>query len=828
MNSKIILVLLLFASVGIQAQRGGGQRGTGEGMIGIKAKGQVIDDNSGMPLEYATISVFSMRDSSLVGGGLSDSEGMFSVDIRPGKMYGVVEFLGYEALRIADISMTRDQIQSGQREIDLGILKMTEGGTLLDEVEIRAEKSETQFSLDKRVFNVGQDLANRGGTAEDILNNVPSVSVDIEGAVSLRGSEGVRILIDGKPSGLVGNGNANGLRSIPSNMIEKVEVVTNPSARYDAEGMAGIINIVLKKDTGSGFNGSFDLTGGYPGQFGVGMNVNYRKNNLNWFLNIGLSKRTNPGSGYFYSERNLRDTLFISENFRTQNRGGLSNSIRFGADYFLSQKENITTAFLYRKSNEDNESTLNYNDYLFNYPENRVDSYYRYDDQEEREKDIDISILYNKEFSSREHALSATAQYSKSTETQKSDYSEGANVGNVPNKTIAIPTQRSDNTEGEKNWLFKMDYTKPLGNKDHRYELGSQVSIRNISNDYLVEEIQDDVWQNLNGLSNDFQYNENILAFYSTYGNRYGKFSYQAGLRFEASQVKTELIETNEINDRSYSNFFPSLHLNYDLAANHALQVSYSRRLRRPHFRMLNPFFSFSDNRNFFTGNPNLDPEYTDSYEVGQIKYWDNLTLSTSIFYRHSTGDFQYLRTLNADGTTISKPQNLGTRDESGLEVTAQYKGGKWLRLDANVNLFQLNSSGTFEGLDFSTENFTWSSRFTSQVTFWSNTDLQIRYNYRGPRNTAQGSRRGAGSLDLGLTKDFLSNNLSATLSVNDVFNSRKRIGVTDILDYYDKSEFQWRSRSTTLTLSYRLNQKKKKNQRSRGEGGGGDEGPEF
>ena len=273
-----------------------------------------------------------------------------------------------------DIPFDRDAIRSGNRTIDLGVVGLQVAGIALNEVEIRAEKSETQFSLDKRVFNVGKDLANQGGTAQDILDNVPSVSVDIEGGVSLRGSEGVRILIDGRPSGLANQDNANGLRSIPANLIESVEVITNPSARYEAEGMAGIINIILKKDKGSGFNGSFDVNGGYPEQAGVGANVNYRKGKVNWFANLGLNRRVSPGRGFSLSTLDRPTDTFIQEITRESDRKSLSNSARFGIDFFPSEKEILTGALLYRRSDEDNFSALTYNDFINTFPDNLVSS----------------------------------------------------------------------------------------------------------------------------------------------------------------------------------------------------------------------------------------------------------------------------------------------------------------------------------------------------------------------------------------------------------------------------------------------------------------------
>ena len=794
-------------------------------MPAITVKGQIVDGVSGAPLEFATLSIYSRRDSSLVSGGITDLEGKFSISTRPGALYMDAEFIGYEASRF-DIPIDRDQVRAGNREIDMGVLSLSTGSIQLEGVEVRAERSETEFSLDKRVFNVGKDLANRGGTAEDILDNVPSVTVDIEGQVSLRGSSGVRMLINGRPSGLIGADNANGLRSIPANMIEKVEVITNPSARYEAEGMAGIINIILKKETGSGFNGALNATGGVPGRAGAGANLNYRKGNLNWFVNYGLNYRSNPGFGYSYQESYRPDETFIQEQDRDSERTGLSNTVRFGIDIIPSDKETITGALSYRRSDEDNFSSLIYSDYIDDYPANLIRRTTRTDDQLEDESDLEYSINYRKEFSSRNHVFRATLSYEDNTETQSSDFLEVAQ--DFIGVEVADLVQQSYNEEKNGDWLFQIDFERPLG-EDHKYEVGMRSTLRDIRNDYLVEELQDGVFINLEGLSNNFIYDENVHAAYAIYGNKINKFSFQLGMRGEYSDVVTELVQTDEINDRDYLNFFPSTHLNYELPANNAIQISYSRRIRRPRFWDLNPFFTFSDSRNTFSGNPNLDPELTDSYEFGHIKYWDNTTISGSFFYRHTEGVIERLLTFNPDGTTNRQPQNLSTRDDYGLELTFQYSGLDWLRLDGNANFFRTQTDGGNVDASLQADDITWFGRMTSRFTFWEGSDLQVRFNYRAPRESTQGRRKAIASLDIGWSKDILNKQGTLTLSIRDVFNSRRYAGTTIGENFFRDSEFRRRNRTANVAFSYRINQKK---QRSRGQRGGGGEfeggGPEF
>lgn len=819
MKKLIVLLsftLLAYSLFGQRGNRPGGERPQ------LNILGSIVDSDSNTALEFATISLFRVKDSTLVTGGLTDMDGKFSFQVAGGQYYGVAEFIGYNNTAV-DIVIDRDKIRSGDRNVDLGIISLSADAVQLEGVEVIAERSETIMTLDKRVFNVGKDLANRGGTAEDILDNVPSVTVDIDGAVSLRGSSGVRILINGRPSGLVGADNANGLRSIPSSMIESVEVITNPSARYEAEGMAGIINIILKKDTRGGFNGSFDVNAGWPLQSGVGANINYRKGKINWFASYGLRYRENDGGGKSYSETVQPDQLFIQDQIQDRNRTSWSNSVRAGVDYFLSDKENLTGSFLYRNSNEDNLATISYLDYIDNFPANLTSSTIRTDDQIEDENNLEYSVNYRKEYTNRNHELKASVQFSDKGESQYSDFLEVAEV--VVGESIRDVVQRSTNDEGEKTWLFQLDFTKPIG-KDGKFELGARSSLRNIGNDYIVEQQnENNQFETLAGLTNNFNYDENIHAVYGIFGNKMGKISYQIGLRGEYSEVLTELITTGEINDRDYFNLFPSGHFNYEFSQGNSIQLSYSRRLRRPRFWDLNPFFTFSDSRNTFQGNPNLDPEATNSYEIGHIKIWEGFTLTSSLFYRHTTDAIQRILTFNSDGSTNRSPANLATRDDYGAEVTFAYSSLSWLRLDGNVNAFQTKTDGGNVDQNLQANDFTWFGRFTSRFTFWNKTDLQLRFNYRAPVETTQGVSKSIATLDIGITKD-ISSNSTLTLSVRDAFNSRRRRSETFGEGFFRESEFQWRARTVNLSYNYRINQKKKR-QRS-GDGGDYEGGGEF
>ena len=744
-----------------------------------------------------------------------------------GKYFAQVEFLSFKTRTISDVPLGK-----GQFVADLGTIALAADSETLVEVEVRAEKSQMQIGLDKRVFNVGKDLANTGSSAEDILDNVPSVEVDVEGNVSLRGSENVRILIDGKPSGLVGSDSGSGLRSLPSNLIDKVEVVTNPSARYEAEGAAGIINIVLKKDKKKGVNGSFDVTTGVPANYGIGVNMNFRREKVNFFVNYGLSYRSNNGGGKTFQERLTDDAILIQDQVRDHERGGWSNSIRFGADYDINKYNTLTGSFLYRKSDEDNLANIIYKDFIGSTDFNDLEEITtRTDNEKEDESSIQYSLNYKKTFDKKGQELTATVQYEDDSESESSDYIEQYFDRNNDLLGRADLLQESRNTESEKQYLFQVDYVNPIG-KDGKFEVGLRSSIRDIRNDYEVNEFDDNIWQPLldfrgNPLSNNFKYDEDIHAAYAIFGNKKGKFSYQFGLRGEYSQVVTELVETNELNDRDYFNLFPSAFFNYKFSEKNAVQLSYSRRIRRPRFWYLNPFFTFSDARNQRTGNPNLDPELTHSVELGHIKYFEQGTLTSSIYYRYSEGTIaRSIRTVLNDQQTLSRPENLKDEHAYGLELTLSYSPFKWWRINSDANFFRAITDGTNVQEGLKADTYAIRGRVTSRMTIRKKTDIQLRLSYRGPRETTQGRSKSITSLDISANRDILKKKATLTLSIRDLFNTRKYRSEVFLDDFFSDSEFQWRARTATLTFNYRLNQKKKRGgRRGGGSFGGGGEG---
>lgn len=774
-------------------------------------KGKVIDKSSKKALEYATVMVYNQADSSFVSGSITGNEGQFDIKLKPGTYYILVQFLAYGTITLNDVVVIR-----GKTPRDLGDLFVAPDRALLDEFEVIAERSTVEMSLDKRVFNIGKDISSKAGNAIEVLENIPSVTVDIDGNVSLRGDEGVRVLIDGKVSGLAGISNRNALRSIPSDMIERIEIVTNPSVRYDAEGTSGIINIVLKKDRRVGFNGSVDLSTGFPLQAGVGINTNYRFNKFNLFANYNFNYRENIGGGTSYREF-FTEIPSVTEQDTERKRKDLSNTIRVGAEYLIDPNNSLTFSIMYRMSDENNRSTVTYND--FRPAGVLINQSQRVNDETEQDPNLQYAFDYKKQFKRKDQLLTANIQYFKNSENGNSDITENILFRPGSELTLLPLLQNTTNNEKESNLQIQADYFHPFGGKA-KLETGLKFQMREIANDYEVKEADESgLFFVLDDFTNHFTYEEQIIAAYALFGNDVGRYSYQLGLRSEISDIQTLLKETNENNKNNYIDLFPSAHFTYKLTEADNLQVSYSRRIRRPGFRQLNPFRTFTDNRNFWTGNPDLRPVYTNSFEFGYLRYWKKASFNANTYYRHSTDVFQRIeRVDDSTGISYTRPENFAKNDAYGLELIGMASPIKWWNLNASLNFFRSMTEGEAYDIFYTTDNYTWTGRMTNRFSIRKGFDLQLAGNYMGKMDTPQGKRLPQWSMDLGASLDVLKNNGTLTLNVRDVFNTRAHAFETFGENFYSKMDFRWSSTVVTLNFNYRINQQKKRSSERRGQ----------
>ncbi|MCX2743538.1 outer membrane beta-barrel family protein [Mangrovivirga sp. M17] len=805
MMRQIALIFLSFLALSSYGQ-----------MSKALVSGLVVDRETGKPVEFASVGILNPTDSSLITGNITDPEGKFEIPVQKGRYLIMVQFISYENAYVGPYDV------SGKTNI--GTIQISPESTTLEEVVVSGEKTQVEVKLDKRVYNIGKDLSNTAATASDVLDRLPSITVDVDGNVSLRGGQGVRVLIDGKPSGLLGiGGGAQGLQQLTGEMIERVEVITNPSARYDAEGTAGIINIILKKDERKGINGSIQMNTGYPHNHGVSANLNFRRKWYNLFLNYGVSYRKTPGGGLETQYYDFGDANSILERDRNYTRWGLNQSFRMGSEFFLNEKNTITVSGLYRIGDDGNEYVIDIDS--LSESGTLLNQRQRVQEETEDEGNYQFSINYKRTFDKKGQELTADLQYENSGEVEAADIF-GYDIEN--GNRIPTTFQKSENDEAETEWFGQINYKHPIGEKG-KFETGYRGQLRTIENDYIVFN------QGENGelvvnpdFTNDFYYRENVQALYAQFGNESGKWSYQAGLRLEYTDILTELRVTDEVNPRDYLNLFPSVFLTYNITEKQSLQANYSRRIQRPRFWYLNPFFTIADDQNIRAGNPNLNPEFTDSYEFGFLNEFDKGSLYTAVYYRQ-TQDVIFRASYRIDSVNYSIPSNLGIGRNLGVEINYNMDFTKWWNMNLSVNGFYNETEGTFqqgtfEEQEFYVETMSFNARMSNRFKIGNSFDMQLNSRYIAPQEEAQGRRKSLFIMDFAVSKDIFKNKGTLALNVSDVFNSGKWRSETEFANLYSESTFQWRPRQITLSLTYRINQKKRP-QRGRGDYGGGDMG---
>ena len=804
-------------------------------------KGKVIDVETDGPLEYATVSLFSSQDSTLVTGVITDMKGEFSLKTKPGKYYVVIQFMGYEPKTI-NINL--------KEKVNLGNIVMRPDSALLEEVEVVAEKSTMTMTLDKRVFNVGKDVSSTAGNAIEVLDNIPSVNVDVEGNVSLRGDSGVQILVDGKVSGLAGVSTQDALRSLQADMIEKIEVVTNPSVRYDAEGTAGIINIVLKKDKRKGFNASVDLRGGFPVQWGekfikedfpfqtgVGTSFNYRFKKFNVFANYNFNYRDDISDGYTMTEyfedcmfdptlKNHDDATQITEQLAYRNRNRKGHNLRGGFDYYFTDDDILTFSTMYRQSKGHNTPSVTYID---NFPYAGLQNFSRRTENWFNDRPMmEYTLSYDKYFGTKDNSLKASVRYFTNSDTEWSDIVDAEFLTqedmdlNIPSFSV---NQHTHAQENQQNLQATVDFVHHYGFSV--VELGGKYTNQLINNNLLVTE-NDAV---LTDYTHDFDYNQQVAALYAIYGREFGRFSGQVGLRSELTIIDTYLKDTEERNDQKYFDFFPTGHLNYSLTEVDQIQASYARRIRRPWYHQMAPFHSFNDDRNIRMGNPALKPIYTDSYEMSYLRFWDKGNINFTAYYRHSTDVIRHFTTVVGD-VSYSRPENFGISDDYGLELVGSLDIFKWWNLNGSINFFKSNTVGDWNGRHYVTDSYNTFARLVAKFRFKKVCDFQITGRYMGPREEPLGYRDANYWCDFAASRDILNRNATNSLNIRDVFGSRQHGGESWGDNFWQYSESSWSTTSVTLNFNYRINQQQKRRMPQPSSGGGdsyeGGEGMEM
>jgi outer membrane receptor for ferrienterochelin and colicins len=809
-NFRLTLVLLfLFSGLYNFAQEGQQRPSTSNK---IKVTGKIVDKTSNQPLEYATITLKNTKIQKALTGGITNNKGEFEADVIPGIYDITIEFISFKHIEIKGKNITE--------KISLGTIGLEEDASQLTEVVVRAEKSSVEIKLDKKVYNVGLDMMVKGGTVSDVLDNVPSVSVDVEGNVSLRGSDNIRILIDGRPSYAVNI--AEALKQLPADAIDKVEVITNPSARYDAEGGSGIINIILKKGKNNGFNGTLIASTGIPEAYGLSANMNYKTEKLNYFSTAGYNHRTNEGGGKTNSEYFNEDGTFknfLDENRETKRTRDGFNA-RAGVEWTVAPNTYWTNAINYEKNTGEDNDLINYSNYDTSH--NFTGTTYRLNNGDTGSENTSFTSNLIKNFNDKGHKLTVDATVSRNTDDSQSIITGSDNYNNTLNNQVQKQAQ------------LQADYVLPLG-EGGQFEAGYKGSFGDLNNEYYI---LDDQGIRINNLSNTLEYKEYINALYTQYGFKKNKFSYLFGLRWEDTNVQVNLLDTNDFNTKKYNNFFPSAFISYEISDQSNITTSYSKRLTRPRGRFMNPAVNYSSNVNIFQGNPDLDPSLTDKFDFGYIKRWEKITFNTSAYFESTKDVFSFVRSPTGDVVTPngdvvtptpgviidgipvikSKPINLGKEQKYGFEFTLNYSPFKIWKLNSNFNLYNVKTTGEYSYTDtkgdvivqnLDNKANTWSARVSSKLTLPYKIDWQLNANYNGEQKTAQGKSLDQFSMNTAFSKDLLKDKATLAFNISDIFNSRKMRSYTYLDNQSSYSEMQFRKRQFNLSFTYRFNKGK-------------------
>lgn len=765
-----------------------------------KISGTVVDSKSGSPLSSATIQVYSSKDSSLITGRASEANGDFLItDIPAGAYYIKVSYIGYNIAVIKNIIIT-----GKNPDVNLGTIKLEVSSEVTEEIEVTSEVPVMKMEFEKKVYDVKKTFVAESGTAIDVLKNIPSVTVDNDGNVSIRGSQNVRILIDGKPSGLQSGDNATILEQIPANNIERIEIINNPSAKYEAEGMAGIINIILKKSPESvGYNGNLNLNAGTQDKYSTSLGFNYKKNQFGFSVNYSFRSFRMLGVGDGLRYNYFNDSLYLLKQSIDFNNKMQSHFGTIGLDYDVSKKTNLNLVI-------------------------NIDTRNRKRNEYNLSKTTDINSVLQQEFSTSSlndmtgRHFESTLNFKTSFDKPKQELSSSLNISYHDHNNDVNFNKQEYNTNGipssnpylehdiskdiSRLLTFQVDYTHPISD-DIKFDFGYKLNARkmNFNSQYEIYDHNTLKWLYDYSRSNEFIYNDYINAIYGVYAYKYKNFGIQAGIRLEHTANDFKLTNTNKDYKTNYLDFFPSLNLTQKLGTTNEFQVGYARRINRPRAWDLNPFVDYSDPFNLRTGNPELKPEYIHSFETSYIKYLPFASITTSVFYKRASDVINRFGYIDSNGVSTMTFKNIAKSNSYGVELIFQGAIQKWWTAIGSFSYFRTDVSGNDGYRDITNSSYSWTAKLLSSISIKNWFDLQFAYNYFGRMVMLQGSMEPIQSLDVAVKKDFFNKRFSVMFRVADVFKTGEFKFTTNGTGFSSNFSRVRDSRIAFLTLTYKF-----------------------
>ena len=776
----------------------------------FSVSGIVTDSETSEPLQYATILMKHNKIPDKTFSGVTDEFGRFIVDVNPGIYELKIDYISFVSFSDENF-LVKGDTNIGNIALELDV-------SVLDEVEVRAERTQVEIRLDKKIYNVGQDITVKGGNVSDVLANIPSIDVDFDGNISLRGNSNVRILINGKPSGLVGLSGPQGLRSLPSESIEKVEVVTSPSARYSAEGTAGILNIILKKQNLLGFNGNFNFNLGIPRNEGLNGTLNVRNEKVNLFSTVNLSNSENSGS--YYSETNyIKQDLTIDES----NDWDYNNKNIFfnlGSEYFFDDDTSLTLSGFYKRGIDLSNLINIVNDIsvgVISSTNNRLR------DETEIDESFEYALDFYKDYDRDGQTLSARISYEESEDDELEEIEDFAIFPSISESIF----EKVSNIDFQKRLLGQVDFIYPIDEKTE-FEFGYRGRFLERETDYDVSFLTGTKYISDLDLSNVFNYKVDVNSIYTQFGKKFKKISLLVGLRYEDSRQEINQKTTNQFEIKKYSNIFPTLNFAYEFSDQESVTFGYSKRVRRPRGWDINPFPRRNSVTNFRRGNPFLDATFTTALEVDYLRRLKKFTLNTSIFYRQSDGNIERITEETGEIVDLivdsesnapilqvpvleSYPINLSSNKRFGSELSLTYTPSRNVRLNASFTINTSSLRGQYEDQNFDSDNTNWSSRFNGFIRLPKDYSLQFFGFVRGPSETAFSKRKAFGFVTGAIQKSLLEKKGTLSLKFSDLFNTSKSRSESFRDSFYRKGVGRWRMPTYVLTFSYRFNDNKYK-----------------
>lgn len=815
-----LLVFTTFISFPQERRGSGGGRNMDPSRFPANGKiyGVIVDSQTLQAIEFVNVTLIRLRDSVLVKGVATDKNGAFSfTDLGVGAYKLKTAFIGYSEL-VKDSIFVRPR----QTDVDLGMMAIYPVGVQMNTVIITGQKDAMTYSLDKKVINVDQNIAASGGSALEVIENIPSVTVDIEGNVFLRGSSNINFLVDGKPTGLEGISSTDLLTSIPASSIESIELITNPSAKYDPEGTAGIINIIMKRKDDIGINGVLNLNGGMNNRYNASVNSNLRSQ----FVNVsgGYSGRYEKSTSWYRSNRInylITSRPYINQNSETENEQ-FNQNVSMNLDYYPDLRNIWRLSMRYRNMGYDNwgdlfSETLDSNKSLLYGTD-------RYSTSDRTVKSFSGDLTYKYKFAERGHEINSEFDFNYNNAFREERIRQEAS----PIPFLTFQDNVSDNTN--RVFVLKTDYTNEL-EPGQKIEAGARISHKSQNSlaDYLTYDPSLFQWSERTAVRNKFNYKEYFYSVYGTYGRRWESFGAQAGLRVEHATAEPLLIVTGESYKNHYLSFFPSLYLSYNIDLVHEFLFNYSRRIDRPNERQLLPYYDVSDSLNIQSGNPGLKPQYIDNFEFGYSTMLGRSTYSTTFFYKHTNRMISSVVSLLPNGAALNTFENIAEGKNFGVELMTTQPVADWFRFNWSASWYRNMIKGEYGQTKIDVDNISWNTRGSMNFTFFSTYQLQIMGNYRAAGYSSGGGWGGGGghhgggrwgggsvsaqtksgemySIDMALRADYFKRKLSVILRVQDVLDSRKFNSETITPSYYQSNYRKPQSRTVFLGITWRFN----------------------